>query len=89
MTEEPIYQYIKGQGWVVTSGLVVKDRNGKMIRLEKRPPKDGEYWFSGYGTDEEHDYRNMDHVIKYTLEEFPVWVGPSLTNSYSITLVVV
>lgn len=42
---DPIYEYVKGQGWV--AGLyVVTLKDGTVIRLEQRPPKKYEYYDS-------------------------------------------
>ncbi len=49
---EPVYEYVKGQGWVVTSFPVhVFVCNGYTVRAEARPPQEGEYAASSYNTD--------------------------------------
>lgn len=47
--DEPTYQYVKGQGWVLTTGTVAVMRCGKRIRVECRPPNPGEHYDCGGG----------------------------------------
>lgn len=43
---EPIYEFVKGEGWVVrnTESAVVTMRCGTVVRIEKRTPQRGEYY---------------------------------------------
>lgn len=42
--EEPIYSYIKGQGWVVADETIVTMYCGTRVRIELRKPNPGEGW---------------------------------------------
>lgn len=87
--EEPLYVYVKGQGWIVKPKLLVQDQSGRMLRLEKRPPKKGERFFHGYGCDEKHDARNMQHASQFRYEQFSQCIVDFDEDEYCITLVVV
>lgn len=54
---EPKYEYVKGQGWVVSNnalGPIITMRGGKRVRMEFRKPLPGEHYDHGiksiYGT---------------------------------------
>lgn len=47
MSEEPIYEFVKGKGWVPRTGLIVTMRCGTRVKLELRPPKEGDFWDAG------------------------------------------
>lgn len=40
---EPNYEYVKGQGWVVSSSTIVFMKCGTRVRLEFRDPERGEH----------------------------------------------
>jgi hypothetical protein len=46
---EPIYNYVKGEGWVASHSHVVTMACGKVVTLEFRPPLGNEYY--DHGTD--------------------------------------
>jgi hypothetical protein len=53
---EPIYNYVKGEGWVLTLENLITMACGTVVRLEYRRPVLGEYFDAGgpnYGTQEE------------------------------------
>lgn len=39
---DPIYEYVKGEGWVPRSSVIVTLGCGTTVRLEKRNPEPGE-----------------------------------------------
>lgn len=41
---EPIYSYVKGQGWVVHPGILATMKCGTLVRLEPRKPRSHEPW---------------------------------------------
>lgn len=43
---EPVYEYVKGKGWLVIPGLVLTFRDGRAAIIQFRIPKPDEY----YGT---------------------------------------
>lgn len=52
-SQEPIYQYVKGQGWVVGPSVPCRDIRlacGTKVRIELRKPNPGEIWDCGSPT---------------------------------------
>lgn len=60
MSADPIYNYVKGKGWVVnhTDSFVTELRNGKEVTCYYRRPEIGEWytdfghWSFGYATED-------------------------------------
>jgi hypothetical protein len=38
---EPIYEYVRGQGWIVSTGIYTYS-DGRRVRIEERLPRRGE-----------------------------------------------
>lgn len=57
MSAEPLYEFIKGKGWVATVPAVVTLRCGTVVRLEFRPAKKDEM-YDGCGWSTEYFDRN-------------------------------
>jgi broad specificity phosphatase PhoE len=72
MTEEPVYEYVKGQGWVVQCKPpcpTMSRRIGDyMVTLEEREPALGEHYFVQRWTD---NYRDRNREIMDALTD--VW----------------
>lgn len=51
MSEEPIYEFVKGKGWVSCTSNVITMRCGTRVRLELRIPREGEHWDAGDGSE--------------------------------------
>lgn len=51
MSTEPLYTYVKGQGWVINPPREVIDKHDKRYIMEPRRPVNGEYyeWVFKYG----------------------------------------
>lgn len=49
MNNEPTYEYVKGQGWVIqpNDNHIITMQCGTRVRLESRPPKSGESYDCG------------------------------------------
>lgn len=43
MNSEPLYEFVKGKGWVIVNDHVVTTTYGKTWRLELRKPEPGEH----------------------------------------------
>lgn len=75
---EVTYEYVKGSGWVPSSGVVVKLACGTMVRVERREPEPGEsFWLVGKKSSIQRDYGlDLEGVGKalidygYTLRAF-------------------
>lgn len=48
---EPIYQFVKGQGWIPTDGDIVTLSDGARVKLECREPVDQELCIWTYCAD--------------------------------------
>jgi hypothetical protein len=53
---EPLYTFIKGQGWVLQYPRTVTMHCGTVVTIEMRKPKPGEYWNAAF----HDDYNNLD-----------------------------
>jgi hypothetical protein len=61
---EPIYEYIKGQGWVVQSSPVITLKCGTRVRVERRAPLKNEvYWQVGHGSVIGNNYGFLENDI--------------------------
>lgn len=78
---EPNYVYLPGQGWALTEGYPVYDKEGKLMLLFDRPPLLGEGFINTAWHPEwvEHGCARLDlialHVSKFTYPN--VWKGYS------------
>jgi hypothetical protein len=54
---EPIYEYVRGTGWVPYDGSVVTLKCGTKVRVETRLPQNGErYWAIWHSSTVEREY---------------------------------
>lgn len=77
---EPIYEFVKGEGWIVRSnhGTIITDKSGQMIRVINRKPSTGEMYVAitrgsiadGDGTFERH-CAWLKTTTKYNNGRFP------------------
>lgn len=71
MTDEPIYEYVKGKGWVVQNPNVIEYITplGRRVRITQRDPVAGERWCCGF-----HDLSDFrDHCSMFEFEDFSPW----------------
>jgi hypothetical protein len=57
---EPVYEFVKGQGWVVSNGIIAETRDGVRARLFVRPAQPGESFFNS--TSNSDMPFNIEHV---------------------------
>lgn len=76
MTQEPIYEFKRGEGWVIQGGIHITTKCGKNVRLEMRQPTSHERYMAYYKGDykEDHDFQTMfaDRAKRKWLTDFPV-----------------
>lgn len=68
---EPIYEFVKGEGWVVKTHdfIYAQDRDGIPVRLVRRRPNEGEPFFFGL----RDMTQDINHVGNYALSQFSLW----------------
>lgn len=65
MTEEPVYNFVKGKGWVASSGYTATAQIGKwVVTVEQRTPKRGERYIELWGTDENPKPETVEEALE-------------------------
>lgn len=68
--EEPVYEFVKGKGWIINPGVIVTRQN-KTYRVEMRVPNPGElccwdYTSNGYSPEKWAEwFRKTHHTCDY------------------------
>lgn len=83
MSDEPTYEYIKGQGWVPSTHETFTGIIGKWhVTLIKRKPEIGEYYWSD-DCPLEQTFRNLEtqptKLYRPPVYSGPVWGTPQVT----------
>lgn len=88
MSDEPTYTYVKGEGWIplTHSGTITTCKCGTKVLIEYRKVKKGEHFFMGW--DESRMVDNVNHVNKYTLNQFMQCDSDNGYYDSSVTVVV-
>jgi hypothetical protein len=86
MVNEPVYNYIKGQGWVpsVYREITCRDQDGFLIRVIWREPEIGEIFFAV-----SHDDTSEDIVRCIARCNVSTWKKLKIKQEYYITVEIV
>ncbi len=76
MSSEPVLVYKRGEGWVYSTveTIFVKDRSGKLVRMERRDPEPDErgFYIDAEAVSVKAELAN--HLSTYTITQCPTGV---------------